>query len=123
MKYLWQFGIILAVSFVGELLNYVIPLPVPASIYGIVIMFLCLVFHIIPLEAVKDAGHFLVTIMPVMFISPAVGIMESWGLLKADWIPYICITVVSTVVVMAVAGRVTQAVIRLDRKKKEDSIS
>lgn len=124
MKYLWQFGIILAVSFVGELLNYVIPLPVPASIYGIVIMFLCLVFHIIPLDAVKDAGHFLVNIMPVMFISPAVGIMESWGLLKADWIPYICITVISTVVVMAVAGRVTQAVIRLDRKKKgQDSIS
>ena len=100
MKILKQFGIILLVSAIGELLNYYIPLPIPASIYGIVIMFICLVTGIIPLETVKDAGHFLVEIMPVMFISPAVAIMESWGLIKADWIPYICITVISTIVVI-----------------------
>lgn len=119
MKYLKQFGIILLVSFVGELLNYIIPLPIPASIYGIVIMFLCLLFKIIPLDSVKDTGRFLVEIMPVMFISPAVGVMESWGLIKSDWIAYLCITVISTVVVMGVAGRVTQAVIRHGRKKAE----
>ncbi|MGN0375575.1 MAG: CidA/LrgA family protein, partial [Butyrivibrio sp.] len=117
MKYLKQFGIILLVSFAGELLNYIIPLPVPASIYGIVIMFLCLLFKIIPLDSVKDAGHFLVDIMPVMFIPPAVGVMEAWGLIKAQWIPYICITVISTIVVMGVSGKVTQTVIRHAKKK------
>lgn len=120
MKILKQFGIILLVSAIGELLNYYIPLPIPASIYGIVIMFICLVTGIIPLETVKDAGHFLVEIMPVMFISPAVAIMESWGLIKADWISYICITVISTIVVMAVSGRVTQGIIRFNRRKKAE---
>lgn len=118
MKILKQFGIILFISAVGELLNYFIPLPIPASIYGIVIMFVCLMTKIISLDSVKEAGHFLVEIMPVMFISPAVAIMESWNLIKADWIPYICITVISTIVVMAVSGKVTQGIIRLKRKKR-----
>ena len=42
MKYVKQFGIILLISFAGEALNYLLPLPVPASIYGLVLMFLCL---------------------------------------------------------------------------------
>ena len=42
MKYLKQFGIILALSFIGEFLNDLLPLPIPASIYGIILMFLCL---------------------------------------------------------------------------------
>ena len=47
MKYVKEFGIILIVSLVGELLNHFLPLPVPASIYGLVLMFLCLMLGII----------------------------------------------------------------------------
>ena len=112
MKYIKQFGIIILISFVGEVLNYVIPLPIPASIYGIVIMFLCLSLHIIPLDAVKGTGKFLIEIMPLMFIPAAVGLMESWDIIKPSLIPYLLVTAITTVIVMAVAGRVTQAVIR-----------
>ena len=70
MKYLKQFLIILTISFIGEILNKYIPLPVPASIYGIVIMLLCLLLKIIKLEQVKDAADFLIAIMPVMTLIP-----------------------------------------------------
>ena len=53
MKLLKQFLIILFVSFLGEILNYLIPLPIPASIYGILIMFLALELHIIPLSCME----------------------------------------------------------------------
>ena len=59
MKYLKQFGIILGLSLLGELLNYLIPLPVPASIYGLVLMFLCLHFKVIKLGDVKETAVFL----------------------------------------------------------------
>lgn len=117
MKYLKQFGIILVISFIGELLNYYVPLPIPAGIYGIVILFLGLLLRIIPLDAVKDTAHFLVDIMPIMFISPAVGLMETFGLIKSNWIPYISIIVISTVLVMVVSGWVTQAIIRAKAQK------
>ena len=119
MKFVKQFCIIIAISFIGELFGYIIPLPIPASIYGLVIMLLCLVFKIIPLEAVKDTGRFLIEIMPIMFIPSSVGLIDSWGTLKPQLLPITVITVVSTVLVMGISGRVTQAIIRRTGKKKK----
>lgn len=65
MKYLRQFMIILLFSFLGELLKYVLPFPVPASIYGLVLLFIALETRLLPLAAVKDAGKFMIEIMPV----------------------------------------------------------
>lgn len=119
MKYIFQFGIILLISLLGELLNYIIPLPIPAGIYGIVILFLCLELKLIPLSAVKDVSSFLVGAMQIMFIPAGVGLLSAWKLIRPNWLSYIAITVVSTFAVMLAAGWSTQAVIR--RKVKEES--
>ena len=118
MKYVRQFTIILVVSFIGELLNYLIPLPVPASIYGLVIMLISLLTGVIPLHAVRDTGRFLVEVMPLMFIPGAVGLLESWGVLRPIWAPVLAITVVTTVAVMAATGRITQGIVRMGQKKE-----
>ena len=75
---------------------------------SIALLFAGLVTKCIPYEAVKDVGHFLVEIMPVMFVPAAVGLLESWQLLAAKWLEYGLLTVVSTVAVMVVSGWVTQ---------------
>ena len=75
MKYVRQFWIILLISAMGEGLHVLIPLPVPASVYGLVIMLSALGTHIIKLEQVKEAAEFLIEIMPVMFIPAGVGLM------------------------------------------------
>ena len=108
MKYLKQFSIILAISCLGELLSFWIPAPIPGSIYGIVLLFLGLVTKVIPIQAVKETGHFLVEIMPVMFIPAAAGVLESWELIASSWLQYGLLTIVTTVAVMGVAGWVTQ---------------
>lgn len=118
MKYLSQLAIILGVSFAGEALNALIPLPIPASIYGLVLMFALLCLKIVPLEKVRPTGKFLIDIMPVMFIPAAVGLMDSWTVLRDMLVPAIVIMVVSLFVVMAAAGHVTQAVIRREEKNK-----
>lgn len=119
MKFLKQFLIILVITFMGEGLKYLLPLPIPASIYGMVLLFLALMTGIVKLESVRDAGKFLIEIMPVMFIPAGVGLLNAWGVLKPVWIPISVITVVTTVLVMAVAAKVTQAVIQNSKKKKE----
>ncbi len=119
MKYLKQFGIIIAISFFGELLNRFLPLPVPASIYGIVILFVLLETGIIKKESVKDVSRFLIEIMPVMFVPAAVGLIESFDIMKQNLVVYIVITVITTFVVMVISGRVTQSVIKLVEKRKK----
>lgn len=117
MKFIKQFGIILAISFIGEIMNYLIPLPVPASIYGLVLMLLCLHFGIVHIDSVKDSGKFLIEIMPLMFIPAAVGLIESWNTIGSKIGTYFIITVLSTIFVMIVAGHTTQAFIRFSKSK------
>lgn len=109
----------MAVTFAGELLHSMISLPVPASIYGLVIMFILLCTHIVKLPDVEDTSKFLVEIMPVMFIPAGVGLIESIDVLKPMLLPVSVITVSVTVIVMAVTGLVTQAFIRKGKKKDE----
>ena len=121
MKWMKQFGIILLISFVGEILENWIPLPIPASIYGIILLFLCLKLNIIPHEAVHETGKFLIEIMPLMFIPAAVGLLETWDVIAPAWLEYVAVTVISTWVVMIVSGRVTQFVIRRKRKDVQEN--
>ena len=117
MKYLRQFLIILTISLIGEILKEIIPLPVPASIYGMLILLGCLLTGVIKLEQVKDAGKFLIEIMPVMFIPAGVGLMTSWGVLKPVILPVSIITVVTIVTVMITTGLVSQLIIKHQNKK------
>ena len=119
MKFVKQFGIILLLSFLGELLHAFLPLTIPASIYGIVILFLCMEFKVISVSAVKDVSSFFIEIMPIMFIPAAVGLMDSWQIIKEAWLSYVVITVLSTFVVMAVSGRAVQLVMKLTRKESD----
>ena len=120
MKYLKQTLIILTISFIGELLKSIIPFPVPASIYGMVIMFLCLMTGILKLNQVKDASKFLIEIMPVMFIPAGVGLITSWGALQSMLVPVCIVTVVANITGMLATGHVSQWIIKRERKKKDE---
>ncbi len=119
MKYLKQFGIIMGITCIGEILRYVLPLPVPGSIYGLVILFTLLCTHVLKLEDVKDTAIFLIEIMPVMFIPSSVSLIDSWDVLKPMLLPLLFITVVTTIAVMVVTGHVSQLTMKLFNQGKE----
>ena len=108
MKYLKQFTLIILFSFLGELCRYLIPYPIPGSIYGMVLMFAALSLKIIKLNQVSEAGHFLTSILPVLFVAPLVSLMDCWPLLRENLVPLAVITVVTTVTTFAAAGIVTK---------------
>lgn len=112
MKYVKQFLLILFISFIGEIFNKLIPLPIPASIYGMMILFFGLLIGIIKLENVKEVGSFLIEIMPIMFIPAGVGLMTSWVTLKKILIPVLIITALTNVTVMLATGHISQMIIR-----------
>ena len=112
MKYLRQLLMILIFSFIGEVLHAVIPIQMPASIYGLVLLFIAL------MPQVHEAARFLIEIMPLMFIPAGVGLIDSWGELRPILLPVIVLLLVSTVLVMGVSGQVTQQM--MHHGKKED---
>lgn len=120
MKYIRQFTIILFISLAGEIIHLLVPLPVPASIYGLLLMLIGLRKKWIPLEAVEEVSIFLIDIMPLMFIPAAVGLLDSWGVLRPILIPFLVITLLSTIIVMVITGKVTQLFIKNDRNGKAE---
>jgi len=121
LKYMKQFTIILIVTCIGEFLNHFIDLPIPASIYGLVLMLILLVTKVIKLESVDKTAEFLIEIMPVMFIPAGVGLITAWGDLKPVVIPIVIISIVSTFLVMAVTGKVADFVIGRDAESNAES--
>ena len=118
MKYLRQLLIILIFSFIGEVLHSLIPIQVPASIYGLVLLFIALLTGLIQLPQVKEAAKYLIEIMPLMFIPAGVGLLESWGNLKSILVPVLLLLVASTILVMGVSGKVTQGIIQRSKRKE-----
>ncbi len=121
MKYIGQFTIIITISLIGEILNNLIPLPIPASIYGMIILFTLLSTKLLKLSAVKETGKFLIYIMPIMFIPPTVGLMDSWEIMQEFLIAIITISLVSTIIVLAVSGRITQFIIGFKEKGEDNN--
>lgn len=119
MKYVKQFTIIALMTFLGECLNHFLPFPVPASIYGMVLLFFSLQTGVLKLSQIEETADLLLGVMPIFFISPTVSLMSSIGVIKDSLVGVLVICLLSTIIVMAVTGLVSQAIIRHDKKKKE----
>ena len=119
MKYLSQFAIILVISLLGEIIHNFLPLPIPASVYGLVLLFVALMTGVIKLRQVENAANLLIELMPLFFVPPGVSLITSWADISGLILPFIITVVVSTVLVMGVTGRVTQAVMRMGKGREE----
>ena len=118
MKYLKQVCLILLFSFLGEVCRFFIPIMIPASIYGIALLFAALALKIIRVEDVRDTGSFLTSLLPLLFVAPTVALMEYWHLVKPVLLPFALISFVVTILVFAAGGLVTKWMI--GRGKKDD---
>ena len=112
MKYLTQFFWILLFCALGELLAAVIPFPIPAAIYGLVLLFLALSLKLIKLEQVADAANYLISVMGVFFVSPVINILAYWGVIKPNLGAIAVVILVTTVLVFSVSGLVTKVLLR-----------
>lgn len=114
--YIRQFSVIVLFSLAGELCHGLLPFPIPAAIYGLGLMVLAFWMNLLRLEDVKDTGKFLVSILPLLFVVPAVGLMDYWNLIQEHLLQLIILVLVTTVVTFGVAGLLTKAF----RKEEKD---
>ena len=116
MKYVFQFARIMGFCLAGEVLRALLPLPIPAGIYGLVLLASALLTGVVKLEQVKQTGDFLSSLFPLLFIPTVAGVMEVWDLIEGNLIPIVIALVPVTWAVMAVAGKITQFI--MDRGEK-----
>ncbi len=118
MKLLKQFTIIILFSFLGEVLHALIPFPIPANIYGIMLLFFLLERKVLLIDDIREVSDFLIFIMPLLFIPSAVGLIDVWDELRASLTAYVTIIIAVTLIVMVATGRITQWFLR-NQKERE----
>ena len=118
MKYIKQITIILSICLIAELMEYYIPLPVAASIYGLLFMLLALTTGLLPLEEIEDVADFLLNHIALLFIPPTVGMMDGVDLMKQMAAPLFVICIVTTLLIMGATGLVSQAILRKGKKEE-----
>ena len=108
VKYIFQFARITAFCLAGEVLAVVLPLPIPASVYGLLPMVAALKTGVLKLDQVRETGLFLTGIFPLLFVPAAAGVVELGSQLMDLLLPAVLAIVPITALVMAVTGMVAQ---------------
>ena len=120
MEYIKQLFLILLFTALGEFLAAVLPLPIPAAIYGLILLLIALCSGILKTEHISDTARFLIHIMPVLYIAPGVKLLQYWDLIAPNLGAIVIICVVSTWVVFAVSGIVTQLLLKKKGGEADD---
>mgnify|MGYP001008817635 FL=1 len=110
MKLYVQLMIIFMISLVGEGISSVFHLPVPGSIIGLVLLFLALQFKILRLRHISMVGNFLLANMTILFLPPAVGIMDKFQVIAPYLLPIILIVLGAIVLNVCVIAVVVQLI-------------
>ncbi len=112
MKIFKQFLIILIFSFLGLILENILPFKIPASVLGLILLFLALEFKIIKKSDIQETADFLKDNMAFLFVPLTVGLMNDWDILQTNLLNLIIIMIVTTTLSMIVVAKIAQ---RMDK--------
>ena len=119
MKILRQAAIIAAVCAAAELIRYLVPLPIPASVYGLILMLLALLTGLIRPEQIETAADFLIAILPLLFVAPTVALVARLERLASLVVPILLLGIAGTTLVIGLSGRAAQAVARHEKHTED----
>ena len=120
MKIVFQFARIMGFCLAGELLHALLPLPIPASIWGLLLLFAALRLGIVKLEKIENLGNTMIGLLPLLFVPPVVNLLGCWDVVRQNLLAIMGIIFLSTVLVFGISGKLSQLVI--DRKGAEEDV-
>lgn len=103
-RYLRAFVIIYLCLYAGNGLAALLPVTIPGSIIGMLILFVLLATQILPVKWVKPGSTLLIRYMGLLFVPISVGIMSYTDILTAQFGPIVVSCVLSTFIVLITVG-------------------
>lgn len=119
MKIIRQIGIIFTVCWLSILVEKILPFAFPASVIGMILLFICLLTGVLKIEHIQEKADFLLENMAFFFVPAGVSIINYFDVLESTWIQLVVICVISTVVTFAVTAWSVKLTIRLLSRLRE----
>lgn len=123
MKALRQFGIILGILLLSHMIQILFNLPIPAAVLGMFILLIFLLTGVVKLEMIADVSDFLLDHLTFIFIPAGVSVMTQFDLISGNWLSILFIVLLSTFMVIAVTGLVTQGLLKIKKTRAKGGIN
>lgn len=111
---IYQSVLIGSIVLISKVIESLLPFVMPASVIGLVLMFLALSFNIIKLEQVETVGDALVNNIGLFFVPAGVSVIKSLGLLQAHFVLDMILIFASTLILLVATGWMTQLILQLN---------
>jgi holin-like protein len=90
--------------FLGTALKQIIPLPIPASMFGLFLLFLALCCKVIKLKWVEQGSKWLMAELLLFFVPSAVGIVNYQQIISIQGVEIVLLIAFSTMIVMGMTA-------------------
>ena len=118
MNLIFELGILFLICMAGEGIAMLLPIMIPASVISLILLLILLLSGVLKERQIRQSSAFLTENMGILFIPAAVGTLEYLDVLKAQAIPFLLITVVSTPFVYFITAWSVQLLMKLFNRKK-----
>lgn len=108
---LLQFILIIVITYIGNVIQKALHIPIASSIVGLILFFLLLQFKIIPVRIVEGAASFLLSTMIFYFVPSVVGAMNIESVISIKFVAFIIVIVVGTCCVALISGYIAEKMI------------
>lgn len=115
-----EFIILFIINYIGIIISKVFKLPIPGTIIGMVLFFILLYTKVLKVEKVENAVAILILNMTILFMPPAVRILDNIHFLDGQFIKVIILIILTTLITMGTTGKIVQIMIELTEKRKSD---
>lgn len=119
MKIIMQIAIVFAICLLGQIVVSILPFPFPASVMGMIILFLLLLFKVIKAEHVREKTNFLLQNMAFFFIPSGVAIIENYDLLKGSVLKILAICIITMVLTFLATAYTVNFVIKWQNGRRK----
>lgn len=114
-KVVFEAVIILGLYFAGEGVVYLLDTKFPGSVVGMLLLLAGLHLKWIRVDDIRYLSSFLLGYMPLFFIPAGVSVMASYTLMEGFYVQIIALTLVSTMLVMVLTGRLVQYLVKREK--------
>lgn len=119
MKIIYQIGIIFTLCWASEIIEGLLPFSFPASVIGMILLFILLAFRMLKVEHIREKSDFLLSNMAFFFIPAGVSIINYFDVLKGNVGKLLLICFLTTILTFATTAWTIRGVLRLQNRGKK----
>lgn len=116
-SFLQQAFVFALIMLLANFIVGVLPFPMPASVMGLILLFIALCLKIVKLEQVEALGTSLTGLISFLFVPSGISVINSLGIMGQYGLQIVLIIIIATTILLAITGWTATALLNLKRNK------